>query len=114
MWSEPGRNPGEIEGKSPFRPYVWWICPQRRPPPLSLPRDLYCTPAEVDVLFALAMKKRMLLMLVVVIAFVAAIGGFKYFQIKKMMSQSWTPPPEAVTTIVAQQASWPSTLNGPT
>jgi membrane fusion protein (multidrug efflux system) len=57
------------------------------------------------------MKKRMFLMLVVVIAFVAAIGGYKYLQIKKAMSQSWAPPPEAVTTVVAQQASWPSTLN---
>lgn len=50
-------------------------------------------------------------MLVVVIAFVAAIGGFKYFQIKAAMSQSWTPPPEAVTTVRAQQASWSTTLN---
>ncbi|HEX9983588.1 MAG TPA: efflux RND transporter periplasmic adaptor subunit [Thermoanaerobaculia bacterium] len=57
------------------------------------------------------MKKRMLLMLVVVIAFLAAIGGFKYFQIKEAMAQSWAPPPEAVTTVVAQPASWSSTLN---
>jgi membrane fusion protein, multidrug efflux system len=60
---------------------------------------------------AFAMKKRMFLMLVVVIAFVAAIGGFKYFQIKAAMSQSWAPPPEAVTTVVATQASWATTLN---
>ena len=59
----------------------------------------------------LAMKKRMFLMLAVVVAFIAAVGGFKYFQIKAAMSQSWTPPPEAVTTVVARQESWASTLN---
>ena len=57
------------------------------------------------------MKKRMLLMLAGVIAFVGAIGGFKYFQIKAAMSQSWAPPPEAVTTVVAKQESWSTTLN---
>jgi len=58
-----------------------------------------------------AMKKRMLLMLAVVVAFLSAIGGFKYFQIRAAMSQSWTPPPEAVTTVVARQESWATTLN---
>jgi membrane fusion protein (multidrug efflux system) len=62
-------------------------------------------------LSAFVMKKRMFLMLVVVVAFIAAIGGFKYFQIKAAMSQSWAPPPEAVTTVVAQQASWATTIN---
>lgn len=57
------------------------------------------------------MKKRMLLMLVVVVAFIAAVGGFKYTQIKAAMSQSWTPPPEAVTTVVARQESWDTTMN---
>ena len=57
------------------------------------------------------MKKRMFLMLAVVIAFVAAIGSFKYFQIKAAMSQSWSPPPEAVTTIVAKPEKWATTLN---
>ena len=33
------------------------------------------------------MKKRMFLMLAVVIAFLAVIGGFKFFQIKAAMSQ---------------------------
>ena len=50
-------------------------------------------------------------MLVVVVAFLSAIGGFKYFQIKAAMSQSWAPPPEAVTTVIAKQESWPATLN---
>ena len=57
------------------------------------------------------MKKRMLWMVVVVVAFVSAIGGFKYFQIKAAMSQSWAPPPEAVTTVIARQESWATTLN---
>jgi membrane fusion protein (multidrug efflux system) len=57
------------------------------------------------------MAKRMIVMLVVVIAFVAAIGGYKYLQIKKAMSQSYTPPPEAVTTTVAKQETWDTTLS---
>ncbi|HEV7572760.1 MAG TPA: efflux RND transporter periplasmic adaptor subunit [Thermoanaerobaculia bacterium] len=57
------------------------------------------------------MTKRMLLMLGVVIAFIAIIGGFKYFQIKKAMAgMSYQPPPEAVTTVVARQEEWNSTL----
>ena len=57
------------------------------------------------------MKKRMFLMLAAVIVFIGVIGGFKYFQIKAAMSQSWAPPPEAVTTVVARQDTWATTLN---
>jgi membrane fusion protein (multidrug efflux system) len=57
------------------------------------------------------MTKRMIVMLVVVIAFVAAIGGYKYLQIKKAMSQSYQPPPEAVTTAVAKQDLWDTTIS---
>ncbi|HEV7242961.1 MAG TPA: efflux RND transporter periplasmic adaptor subunit [Thermoanaerobaculia bacterium] len=53
----------------------------------------------------------MFLMLAAVIAFIAVIGGFKYFQIKAAMSQSWAPPPEAVTTVLARQDTWATTLN---
>ena len=57
------------------------------------------------------MKKRMLLMLLVVIVFIAVIGAFKYFQIKKAMAQgSYQPPPEAVTTVVARSEEWNVTL----
>jgi membrane fusion protein (multidrug efflux system) len=57
------------------------------------------------------MTKRMLLMLGVVVAFIAIIGGFKYFQIKKAMAgMSYQPPPEAVTTVVAQAEEWNATL----
>src|SRR2546423_3220947 len=57
------------------------------------------------------MLKRMLLMLAVVVAFIAVVGGYKFMQIKAAMSQSYTPPPEAVTTVVVQPVSWNTTLN---
>lgn len=59
------------------------------------------------------MKKRMFIMLVVVIAFIAIIGGVKFFQIRSAMAQqgSFQQPPEAVTTVVAKQEQWDSTLN---
>jgi membrane fusion protein (multidrug efflux system) len=57
------------------------------------------------------MTKRMLFMLGAVIVFIAIIGGFKYFQIQKAMAgMSYQPPPEAVTTVVARQEEWNSTL----
>src|SRR5258708_1783725 len=57
------------------------------------------------------MKKRLFLMLLVVFMFIAAIGGFKFFQIKAAMSQSYSPPPEAVTTIVAKGDTWTGSLS---
>ena len=57
------------------------------------------------------MAKRMIAMLVVVIAVIAVLGGFKYSQIKTAMSQDWTAPPEAVTTVVATQQPWNATLS---
>ncbi|HXG59287.1 MAG TPA: efflux RND transporter periplasmic adaptor subunit [Thermoanaerobaculia bacterium] len=57
------------------------------------------------------MKKRMLLMLLSVGAFLAVIGGMKFFQIKAAMAQgAYQPPPEAVTTIIAKQEEWLSAL----
>ncbi|HEX7155174.1 MAG TPA: efflux RND transporter periplasmic adaptor subunit [Thermoanaerobaculia bacterium] len=56
------------------------------------------------------MKKRMFLMLAVVLVFVGAVGSFKYFQIKAAMSQSYQPPPEAVTTVVAREEQWAGSL----
>jgi membrane fusion protein (multidrug efflux system) len=57
------------------------------------------------------MMKRMIFMLVVVIAFIAIIGAFKFFQIKKAMAAgSYQAPPEAVTTVVAQPEGWNATL----
>ena len=59
------------------------------------------------------MKKRMILMLVLVFAFIAIVGGVKFFQIKSAMAQhaNFQPPPEAVTTVVAKQEQWDTTLS---
>lgn len=57
------------------------------------------------------MIKRMVLMLAVMLLIIATLGFVKYRQIQSAIAQaSYTPPPEAVTTVVAQQAAWPSTL----
>jgi len=57
------------------------------------------------------MAKRMIAMLAIVIAVIAALAGFKISQIKTAMSQDWTPPPEAVTTVVARSEAWNATLS---
>ena len=59
------------------------------------------------------MRKRMLVRLAVVIAFLAIIGSIKYFQIRSAMAQGggYQPPPEAVTTTVARQELWDTTIN---
>ena len=59
------------------------------------------------------MRKRMLLMLAAVVLFIGAIGSFKFLQIRAAIAAgaAWQPPPEAVTTIVAREARWPSTLS---
>jgi len=58
------------------------------------------------------MAKRMILMLAVTAVFVVALGFVKYRQINTAIAQfaSFRPPPEAVTTVVARQEHWPSTL----
>lgn len=59
------------------------------------------------------MRKRMVVMLAVVIAFLTIIGSVKYFQIRSAMAQGggYQPPPEAVTTTVAKQEMWDTTIN---
>jgi membrane fusion protein, multidrug efflux system len=59
------------------------------------------------------MLKRMILMLAVVLTIVAALGFVKFRQVQTAIAQgaSFQPPPEAVTTIVAQQEEWPSSLS---
>ncbi len=59
------------------------------------------------------MMKRMLLMLVVMTVIIAGLGFVKFQQIQTAIAQgaSFQPPPEAVTTIVAQQVEWPDTLS---
>src|SRR3954470_24710060 len=58
------------------------------------------------------MAKRMLLMLAVALL---TIGGLGYFKLKQVQAAikgggAYQPPPEAITTIVAKQETWPSTL----
>jgi membrane fusion protein (multidrug efflux system) len=59
------------------------------------------------------MAKRMILMLTVTLAIVAALGFVKFRQIQTAIAEgaAFQPPPEAVTTIVAQPEEWPSTLS---
>jgi membrane fusion protein, multidrug efflux system len=58
------------------------------------------------------MAKRMLLMLVVAVAVLGGLAYIKYGQVKTAiaMGTSYRPPPTAVTTVVAQRVTWPSTL----
>jgi membrane fusion protein (multidrug efflux system) len=54
------------------------------------------------------MVKRMVLMLMAVFAFIAIVGFVKYQQIQAAIAQgaSYQPPPEAVTTLVAEHEPW--------
>ena len=59
------------------------------------------------------MLKRLLLMLTVIAVFLGVLGFVKFKQIQVAIAQgaSFQPPPEAVTTIVASEEQWPSTLS---
>ena len=59
------------------------------------------------------MAKRMILMLAVMAVLLAGLGFAKFRQIQAAGARNanFQPPPEAVTTIVAQRETWPSTLN---
>jgi len=56
--------------------------------------------------------KRMAVMLAVTTVLVAALGFVKFKQIQTAVGQAaaFQPPPDAVSTIVAAEESWPSTL----
>ena len=58
------------------------------------------------------MLKRMIAMLAATMLIVTALGFVKFKQIQVAIAQgaAFQPPPEAVTTIVASQEDWPSTL----
>jgi membrane fusion protein (multidrug efflux system) len=58
------------------------------------------------------MAKRMILMLSVTAVVIAGLGFVKFRQVKAAMAvyASFQPPPEAVTTIIARQESWPTTI----
>jgi len=59
------------------------------------------------------MMKRMLIMLAAVFAFLAIIGSIKYTQFKTAMAQqgSYAPPPEAVTTVIAKDEQWQTSIS---
>lgn len=59
------------------------------------------------------MAKRMILTLVLMSAFIAALGFIKMRQFQAMAEQfaAMQPPPEAVTTIVAEPEQWPVSLS---
>jgi membrane fusion protein, multidrug efflux system len=58
------------------------------------------------------MAKRMFLMLTVTLVVVGVLGFVKFQQFQAAAGQAaaFQPPPEAVTTVVAQQDEWPATL----
>jgi membrane fusion protein, multidrug efflux system len=58
------------------------------------------------------MAKRMILMLAVTAAIVAGLGFVKFKQIQIAIAQgaAFQPPPDAVTTILAREETWPATL----
>jgi membrane fusion protein (multidrug efflux system) len=59
------------------------------------------------------MARRMILTLAVMVVIVAALGFVKFRQIQVAIAQgeSFQPPPEAVTTLMAGEEQWPSTLS---
>jgi membrane fusion protein (multidrug efflux system) len=59
------------------------------------------------------MLKRMFVMLAATMSIVAALGFVKFKQIQTAIAQgaAYQPPPEAVTTLVAREEEWPSTLS---
>lgn len=59
------------------------------------------------------MVKRMLVMLAAVIVLLGGLAFVKYHQVQTAVaaSQSFAPPPEAVTSIVAKQTAWPNTIS---
>src|ERR1041385_8236942 len=58
------------------------------------------------------MAKRMIMMLVVTIGVIATLGFVKFKQIQEAVAEnaSFQPPPDAVTTIIAQNEKWPAGL----
>ena len=57
------------------------------------------------------MAKRMILMFVVMLALLSSLGFMKFRQISSAVQAAshFQPPPEAVTSIVAHQETWPAT-----
>ena len=58
------------------------------------------------------MKKTVIFSIIGLILLIGVLGGVKGLQINRMIAQGkqYVPPPETVTTAVAQSATWPSVL----
>jgi len=58
------------------------------------------------------MAKRMVLMVVVMTGLIGGLGFLKYKQVEMAIAKgaNFQPPATAVTTVIAQQETWPSTL----
>jgi membrane fusion protein, multidrug efflux system len=58
------------------------------------------------------MAKRMVLMLGVMVVLLTALGFIKFKQVETAVhAAAFQPPPEAVTTIVAQREQWPASMS---
>jgi len=59
------------------------------------------------------MAKRMFFMLFIATAIIGGLGYFKLRQVQAAVKvgKSFQPPPEAITTVIAKQETWPSTLS---
>lgn len=59
------------------------------------------------------MAKRVFFMLVIATAIIGGLGYFKLRQVQAAVKvgKSFQPPPEAITTVIAKQETWPSTLS---
>jgi membrane fusion protein, multidrug efflux system len=58
------------------------------------------------------MAKRMILVLSLTVLLLGTLGFVKFRQVKSAIAHaSFQPPPDAVTSVVVQQAQWPSTLS---
>ncbi len=59
------------------------------------------------------MARRMTLVITLLVLLIGGLGFFKFQQVRVAIAQgaSWRPPPEAVTTIVAQEERWPNDLD---
>src|SRR4051812_46414917 len=76
-------------------------------------RKTTCYSTGEEIAICCRMLKRLLVMLTVMAVFLGVLGFVKFKQIQVAIAQgaSFQPPPEAVTTIVASEEQWPSTLN---
>ena len=58
------------------------------------------------------MAKRIFITLAIAVVIIASLGYFKTQQIQAAIkAHSFQPPPEAITTVVVKQETWPATLN---